>query len=349
MRLLICTQIVDADDPVLGFFHSWLAEFAQHCESVEVICLKAGRRALPENVSVHSLGKERGVSRIGYLTRFYYHAIRRMFQYDAVFIHMNPEYAIVGWPLWKVMRKRRVLWYTHKSVTPMLRLGSRLVDTICTASPESFRLSRKNLVVTGHGIDLAAYSLPRPPGADFLRLIALGRISRSKGLDIAIRAVADMPRRGVPCRFTIVGPTITRDDVHYEGELRSLVAELHLESSVTFEGACPAGAVPQKFAESDVLVHASTTGSLDKVVLEALAAQCLVISSNDAARPILGRLHESLVIHEQSADAVASAIERVYTSGADARRSMAQRGRVLAGEHSLVQLIERLVCILENK
>ena len=56
-RLLITTQAVDLDDPVLGFFHRWIEEFAKHCESISVICLKEGRHDLPDNVHVYSLGK----------------------------------------------------------------------------------------------------------------------------------------------------------------------------------------------------------------------------------------------------------------------------------------------------
>src|SRR3989344_8687589 len=59
MRLLIVTQKIDRDDDLLGFFHQWICEFARHCESVTVICLEKGEYALPANVRVLSLGKER--------------------------------------------------------------------------------------------------------------------------------------------------------------------------------------------------------------------------------------------------------------------------------------------------
>ena len=58
MRLLIVTQVVDQNDSVLGFFHRWIEEFAKNCEKVHVICLKESVHNLPENVAVHSLGKE---------------------------------------------------------------------------------------------------------------------------------------------------------------------------------------------------------------------------------------------------------------------------------------------------
>ena len=32
MKLLIITQKVDSADPILGFFHQWVEEFAKHCE-----------------------------------------------------------------------------------------------------------------------------------------------------------------------------------------------------------------------------------------------------------------------------------------------------------------------------
>ena len=46
MKLLIMTQAVDQNDPVLGFFHRWIEEFSRHCERVHVICLKEGEHSL---------------------------------------------------------------------------------------------------------------------------------------------------------------------------------------------------------------------------------------------------------------------------------------------------------------
>jgi hypothetical protein len=47
MRLLIVTQAIDAEDPVLGFFVRWVEELAKKAEMVEVICLKEGNALLP--------------------------------------------------------------------------------------------------------------------------------------------------------------------------------------------------------------------------------------------------------------------------------------------------------------
>ncbi len=114
MKLLICTQAVDLDDPVLGFFHRWIAEFSKRCESVHVICLKSGRFSLPSNVYVHSLGKESGRSRVKYVFNFYRHIFALRGTYDSVFVHMNSEYVVLGGLLWRGGRKRIVLWRNHK-------------------------------------------------------------------------------------------------------------------------------------------------------------------------------------------------------------------------------------------
>src|SRR3989344_7009072 len=71
MQLLIITQTVDKNDPILGFFHRWIEEFAKNFEKVTVICLEMCEHHLPKNVKVLSLGKEAGRSKFQYLFRFY--------------------------------------------------------------------------------------------------------------------------------------------------------------------------------------------------------------------------------------------------------------------------------------
>src|SRR3989344_2582413 len=99
MRLLICTQAVDKDDRVLGFFHTWLIEFAKHFKQITIICLKEGAHTLPNNVLVYSLGKEKGhpphLSKLVYAWRFVRLAWKLRKNYDAVFVHMNQEYVLL--------------------------------------------------------------------------------------------------------------------------------------------------------------------------------------------------------------------------------------------------------------
>ena len=106
MRLLVCTQKIDRNDPVLGFFHRWIEEFSKHYESLVVICLEKGEYVLPKNVKVLSLGKEKNklttnyllltTAKLKYVWNFYKCIFKFRRDYDAVFVHMNQEYVILG-------------------------------------------------------------------------------------------------------------------------------------------------------------------------------------------------------------------------------------------------------------
>ena len=84
MKLLFITQKVDARDDVLGTYHRWIEEIANHFERVTVICLEEGEYDLPSNVEVFSLGKETGVSRVRYIVHFYKYVWGMRRKYDSV-------------------------------------------------------------------------------------------------------------------------------------------------------------------------------------------------------------------------------------------------------------------------
>src|SRR3989344_9148845 len=103
MRLLVLTQKIDPGDDILGFFYGWLLKFAENFKSVTAVCLEAAKTFnLPGNARVLSLGKENGRSRLKYVLNFYKHIWKERENYDAVFVHMNQEYVLLGGLLWKI-------------------------------------------------------------------------------------------------------------------------------------------------------------------------------------------------------------------------------------------------------
>lgn len=283
MKLLIITQVVDKDDPVLGFFHRWIEEFANKCESVTVICLKRGRYDLPSNVRVCSLGKDEGKGRCTYVVRFFHLIYTLRKSYDAVFVHMNPEYILLGGLLWRAMGKHIGLWYVHKSVTRKLKIAVALVDDVFTASKESFRIATKKLHIVGHGIDTTFFSpaSKEKRGGKTLHILSAGRLSFTKHHDLIMRACALLPET---TDLTIAGAPVTSADRGYENKLHALAQELRMESRVRFTGPLTQEGMKEQYARADVFVHASTTGSYDKVVLEALASGVPVVTSSEAFR-----------------------------------------------------------------
>lgn len=299
MRLLIVTQIVDRDDAILGFFHRWIEEFAKHVENIEVICLKEGKHELPLNVRVHSIGKEQGGgSAFLYSIRFMYLVWNLRKQYDQVFVHMNPEYVVLAGWWWRLTNKKIGLWYTHKSVNLKLRVAELFVDTIFTASKESFRLPSKKLQVMGHGIDTNFFK----PDLSIMRgnhALSVGRLMKTKRHDLAIRTAKDA---GLALRIVGDGPE--------RGRLEAYAKELKAE--VEFLGALTQEQLICEYRTACKLIHTSETGSLDKVVLEAAASGCSVDSTDPAINKL--PLSPSYIHEHHSLQSLIPHIIRAYVA-----------------------------------
>ena len=123
MKLLICTQKVDRDDPVLGFFVHWIEKLAERYELVTVICKEKGDYDLPNNVRVLSLGKETGRSLFKYIFRFFTYTFRYRHNYDVVFVHMNQEYVLLGSVIWRLLGKKIMLWRNHAKGSLLTRIA----------------------------------------------------------------------------------------------------------------------------------------------------------------------------------------------------------------------------------
>jgi glycosyltransferase involved in cell wall biosynthesis len=313
MKLLICTQVLDTADSNLGFFVRWVEEFAKRCERVTVVCLRAGVYHLPNNVEVVVLESGRLTRAVQFLQLVY----TKRHEYDAVFVHMNPEYVVLAGWLWRLMHKKVALWYVHKSVNVRLRLAAFFADVIFTASKESFRLASPKVRVVGHGIDVNFFKRdPDIPRGN--TLLAVGRLSPSKRTDLAIEAAAYAKRR-----LKIIG----------EGPQRRALQALaeKLSAPVEFAGGVPHPELKDEYETAAVFIHTSETGSLDKVVLEALAMELPVITTSTALSAL------PVVVVEPNPKALAEAIFSARGNG----RSYVER------EHSLSKLIPTIVSELQ--
>ena len=280
MRLLIITQTVDTDDRNLGFFASWLREFAHRCDSVTVICLRRGASSLPPNVSVFSLGTESGASRPVRFFRYQKLLLQHLAHTDGVFFHMSPEFVLAAHFLPALFRKKTLLWYTHKEVSWRLRLAVQFVDRIFTASKESCRLQSKKVEVVGHGIDTELFRQV-PEDTKRLRMITVGRIAPVKGLRTLILGFLAFKEHAPEAELSIIGDPITEIDRRYANALKRDFA-----GRVEFHAGLPHGSA---FAQhqASIFLHASATGSIDKAVLEALASGLFVITSSEAFSPAI--------------------------------------------------------------
>jgi glycosyltransferase involved in cell wall biosynthesis len=340
MRLLVTTQAVDKDDPALGFFHRWIEEFAKQCESVTVVCLRAGRRELPHNVEVLPLKKH---TRIGRALELIGISWRKRASYDAVFVHMNPEYLVaVGW-LWKLMGKRTALWYEHKKVNGMLRVGVWFAGTVFSASPRGFTIGTHKTHVMGHGMDTSRAMPPHVPSKT-VRLITSGRIAPTKHLEVLIDAFVLLKSRGIDVTFKNFGAPAVEDDIAYEQMLRKQLAVAGEDASHVLVGKVPHDALPLYRAEADYFLHASETGSLDKSVLDAILSGVIPLSSGAAYTELFGEFAQELSYKAGDSEALADAVQALERAPEAHREKIRKvlKERVLAS-HSLERLIPRII------
>ncbi|HEY9583302.1 MAG TPA: glycosyltransferase [Candidatus Paceibacterota bacterium] len=279
MKLLVITERVDSGPGYFGYFVDWLREFAQNCDSVLVICQSMGQYDLPKNVIVKSLGKEAGSGKLTQLLLFYSYVFKHADLYDAVFVHMSPTYVILAGLYWRFMDKRIALWYTHKHVDLKLRIAEKFVNIIFTASSESFRLKSSKVHVMGHGINTLKYAHSSLPWVERSGVISVGRISKVKNIEILIEVM-----RGIDENCLIIGNPMTRDDEIYYSQIKKSVP-----LNVRFMGPVANDSLSIYLGKVKVFVNLSSTGSLDKAILEAMAGACLPLTSNEAFKSILSQ------------------------------------------------------------
>lgn len=332
MKLLIVTQRVDRSDPILGFFHRWLELLAARTTSLTVITQSIGNHALPSGTTVHALGKQYGRSKAAQIIRFWSLLWKLKGEYDCVLVHMTPVWVILGWPVWKLLRKRVYLWYEIRRGSWRLTLALLLIRKVFTATVQGLPAPHRKQVVTGHGIDTDIFS-PDVTRREGGCIVAVGRITRSKRYDVILRAFSALPST---CRLVIAGGMVTQAD---EGEWEALqrqMQELGIAGRVTVSWVDPS-AMAALYRRADLLLHACA-GGLDKAVLEAMACGCLVVSSSEAAQQALPQCCRAL---PESMGGVAL---RVLALPAPERTALsAEERRTVTEHHSLPKLIQRLV------
>src|SRR5271165_3873328 len=186
MRILICTQAVDKQDPVLGFLHIWIEELASHFASITVICLRKGQYDFPENVEVLSLGKENGTSRPARIFRFFRFVFSKRHNYESVLVHMNQEYILLGGWIWWILQKRIYLWRNHYAGTLLTDIAALFCTRVFCTSKFSYTAKYRKTVLMPVGVNTQLFRRIPDVERDGRKLLFLGRMAPSKKPDLLI-------------------------------------------------------------------------------------------------------------------------------------------------------------------
>jgi len=317
MKLLIITQAIDKADPGLGFFHNWVMEFAGRFEETRVICLKKGVHELPPGIKVSSLGKERGVGRIGYIKNFYASIFRDWDNYDAVFVHMNQEYVLFGGIFWLLGGKKVYMWRNHHKGSFLTDLAAAFCSKVFCTSKYSYTAKYKRTVLMPVGIDTEIFnrdsSIVKKPSS----VLFLGRISPVKKPDLLIEAMCRLKKLGIVCTLSIYGDSLERDR-DYHSRLKEKVQAEKIENEVTFYNGEPNEETPRIYNEHEIFVNLSSSGMYDKTIFEAMACGALALCSNENLR---GQIDSRYLFTEDNVDELVSKIQALLALNEEIKKS----------------------------
>ena len=351
VRLLLFNLATDADDPVLGFTSAWIRALAARCESVDVVTMRAGRLEMPDNVRVHSVGKEKGFSVARRIAVFYgvlFRALRDS-RITACFSHMMPAFSVLGGPVLRARAIPLVTWYAHPSLTPTLRLAHRLSDRMVTSLPTAYPYRDDKLAVIGQGIDTDRFS-PGGEEADPPLVLCVGRLSPVKDHGTLIEALARLRAHGGRFRVAVIGgPATTRDEAHAR-ELKVRADARGLGAIVDWVGPVVPEALAGWYRRAAVHVNLTPAGFGDKVALEAMSCGRPCLVANDDFRATLGPAAAALCFPPGDAGVLAERLRDLLRLTAAERSAIGAelRARVVEG-HGLDRLAGRLVAILAEE
>jgi glycosyltransferase involved in cell wall biosynthesis len=328
-KLVFVTQQVDPGHPALGATVPKIRTLAREVDELVVLADGAVAGVLPENCRVRTF---RARSKAGRGARFEAALARELpgLRGGAVVAHMCPIYAVLAAPLVRPLRVPIVLWFTHWKASRLLRAAEKASTVVASVDTRSFPLPSPKVVGIGHGIDLSEFDcVPARRGAG-LRLLALGRYSPAKGLDVVLAALAASPE---DVELRVHGPALSDEELAHRRELEGVVAELGLGGRVVLGDAVSRAEVPGLLAGSDALVNNMRAGAPDKVVYEAAASCRPVLASNPTFDSFLD---EDWRFPRHDPRALADVVGRLAEIGPDARDAVGRqlRARVEAG-HSV--------------
>jgi len=174
------------------------------------------------------------------------------------------------------------------------------------------------------------------------RFLFVGRLSKMKGLDVLLKALARMDLSPRPT-LSIVG------DGRLRQEIELLASELHLDSRVVFHGWLPPAELRKHYEQSHVLVLPSLYGEgWPKVINEAMLCGLPCISTSTSSIPkILGDNERGLLVEPGDVHGLAEAMTRLATEG-ELYTRLSRAGRKWIENKTREDLMIQIKTILEE-
>ena len=202
----------------------------------------------------------------------------------------------------------------RKVALPVFRRAARITTASQFLADDIRRLLpslKAEILVTPMPVDVTEFLKgSRAPKREPPRILYAGNLVASKGVDVLLRAVAELRRRGLACELKILGQGPAQAD------LQALAHSLGLASHVTWAPFVSQDRMTDEYGASMVTVLPSRgrAEGLGLTLVEALLAGCAVVGTAAGGIPEVV-IHEGtgLIARDGDPDDLASQIQRLLT------------------------------------
>lgn len=183
-------------------------------------------------------------------------------KYDIIHVHNRYSYILQAHgSLPRIGAWRKLKWFYNTLFGYKLLRGASRVIALSRVEAEQYRrmgVPEEKIAIIPNGIDLSEYA-SLPPEGSFKKkfgikekekiVLYLGRIHKIKGIDILVKAFANVIKKLDSVRLVVVGP-----DDGYLSELQALIKALRIEDNVLITGPLYGWDKLKAYVDADVYV-----------------------------------------------------------------------------------------------
>ena len=292
------------------------------------------------------LFRHRGLGRLGeyaFILRTLLYFFWHRDEYDIVHAHSALEPGFVGVLAGKWFNKKSVIkvmnsgfrndiirFRQDKSIPGSRWMADYLVncDRVITLNELAYNelidlgFRSDQIALIPNGVEIAEIELKTLyNNADTIRVIFVGRLDKTKGLDVLLNAfkILTTQMATIDCQLTIVGKGPLKQQLHEMVEALGIAGYVHFAGEVK--------EVPVYLSNSDIFVLPSRAEGMSNALLEAMSAGLPCITTDIAGNSALIQ-HErnGLLVEKDAAVAVARAVHRLATTP-DLRKRLGRTAR----------------------
>lgn len=350
-KLLYLNLSVDSSDTSLGFVETWISNFLNDFDKIDVLTLNKAIEAesISEKLKIYGIDQDSSHSKIKKFLelRSIIKKLTHQNNYEVCFSHMSPLLSILVKLFCVKNIPHSILWYTHPKPKELSKkfilLTSLLINNhVVTASNSSFPYKRKKVTAIGHGIDYKLFYSARNdlPNSNFL---ILSRITKTKNIELSIDSF--LKSKFCQNTITIIGDPVTQEDIKYKNYL---INKYSAQDNVIFKGKVPHKNLPSVLKDYSFHINSTNKGFYDKSVLETLSAGLFNFYSNPDYNKHFNSTVTPICYFSHTEESLIQKLNTVFDKNKEDLIEIIKLGQLSVGNENVETISKRILSTIEN-